>query len=858
MPWVKTQQGAPVFQDEKGLVHLKDFEGKVQAVKPGEASKLLGDNLSGFSAASAEDLNAARQAAAESKTSMLGAAARGAVIGAEDTALAIPKLVTALGSAALGTSDPLAHFSGRQFLEDAAAVGAHFTGGESEVAAREEREKLLADTEAHPYATGAGELAGSLPLMLTGGGALEAAGARAAGALGMGARAARLAGSVGGSVLAGAGMGASAASESAWVKNSPLTAEQSLSSIGLGALFGGASTLALAGAGKLAPSIARALGKAAPEAEGLEGTAARLETEATAGEPSVLEQAAKPAPAEMESVPDSMVTKARRWLNDESDEAAVDAISRGNKPALKALGGGEAPTVEAKRQTGALLHEMGVLAPGRSEADMLQIAQQKATENGQKMGSILDELDKNAGYVEGEGLVSKLLDKAHEFENDSKLSWGPEGQELASFARARIAKVEEKANAGILTHSDLHDFRMYLDSLSKWQRGATTPASEAARDMRKIVSDALKDEIAKADPGLRKEWDVANQRFAAARWAEDTLSERVQVRSGANRMFSPSDYGTAAATVLAGHPVLAVAAGLGNKLLRQRGYSTFSAVAKRLAGGSVDVGAAPAESLSLARKIQTLVAHSAEQTEGHVSQFLGTPRDAVVRSGRQSATLLALRSADVSTAQSAYRDHAKEVQLVASNPDVTQQRLAKITGDTLPTVAPGLNADMASVAVRGAQYLAANMPAAPTNPESITPQLDEPPPVGHADLARYADRVEGVQDPISLLRDLNNGYVSPEKRDAVQAVWPQIFENMRQTVFTHLAELNEPVPHNKRVLLDLALDGKGSLEPSLRPQSLSVMRLVNEQTMKQQPRARGPVPQLSKMFETRSQQIASR
>jgi hypothetical protein len=88
---------------------------------------------------------------------------------------------------------------------------------------------------------------------------------------------------------------------------------------------------------------------------------------------------------------------------------------------------------------------------------------------------------------------------------------------------------------------------------------------------------------------------------------------------------------------------------------------------------------------------------------------------------------------------------------------------------------------------------------------------------------------------------------------------------MRQVTFDNLAQRTEkqgPVPYEQRKVLDLALDGNGALEPSLRPDSLAIMRQV-QQYQQQQLKQRAPkpasggTPRIGNMLATRSDQIAS-
>ena len=843
-----------LIKNSDGQAVIKSRSGKVFVASPSEAQRLVDQGE--YLAASGEDIKAHN--AAET-SSAAGAAARHAIVGTVGGAVALPKLATALGSAAIGAEDPLAEISGRKFYADMAAAAQHFTGGD--LAAEDEaragaRTQLLSDEEAHPYASLGGEVAGNIAGAGVGG--LGAAGravgglaARGAGALGAGAGVARLAGGVSSGVLEGGAFGADAASEAAWVKDAPLTSQQSLAAIGLGALFGGGISVGGAALSKL-PAVARLL----RSGEGVEGAAAADEA---LGGRAVIAAEEKAAPAAIDRVPEGWMEKGRAWVNDMGDEAAVDAISRGNKPALKRLGGGEAPSIAKKQETGALLHEMGILAPGRGEAEMWQLAEQKAAENGRRMGKVLETVDHEAGYVTDSKVVQRIEDIAGKIESESTSQWGPEGEKLGQFIRDRTEKLRELDANGILKHSDLHNYRMYLDDLAKWDSNTSQKTAAAAREMRQVVSDEIREALDRASPDLRAEWDQANARFGAARWAENTLGERVSVRSGANRMLSPSDYGTALATAVgAGNPLVGLAAGLGNKLLRERGYSTFAAVAKKIAGEAVDVSAAPAVATQTARKLSALVAHSTEQVESGIGNFLGGTRGGAMESRATSPLVARMRSSNANDARAAYAEHVQEVQKVATSPEIAADRMASITGSTIPLYAPGLHAEMVATASRGAQYLASVAPAPAQDPNTITPQVKTAPPVSTADARTYAERVEGVENPLSLLKDMNSlKGVRAEKVEAVKAVHPQLFEQMRQSLFTHLAERATPVPKRMRTTLEITFDAGGTIDPSLSPQNLGVMKLASDQLKAAgAAKAKAPAPKASGMLATRSNQIS--
>lgn len=968
--WVKAPNGAPVYQDAGGLIHLKDALGETKAVKPSEAARFLKDELSGYSAASADDLNAAQaaahQAALEAKSSTLGAAGRHLAAGTVGAALAIPKAVTALGSAAIGAEDPLARFSGRQFVEDAGAVATELSGGDgAEKAARDVREQILTDEAAHPYASMGAEMAGGV--LGSGGFALAGKGAAALGlagkaskvgaALGMGEKARKIAGAVGTGVLEGGAYGADVASEQAWVKDEKVTAEQSLAGIGLGGLFGGGLSAAV---GVGAPALARLVGKrGAAATEGLEAAAAHLEgTEAGAVERAVTAAEERAAPAALENVPEGLMAKGRKFASGVADDLAVSHVARGQQAAMKALGRGEAASEEVIKRTGRILNESGIVGMGDDAASHARALAVKEAD-GAGIGRVMTHLDETAGAEAAPRLEDALtqirsnitktrngavtgserrLASALEEEiapiaerADARRLWNRDARTAMRGADALISQIEASPSAGmrafagklragvtdahkaleggfadathltpvldvvgklqsapssavraqateLLEHiggvaeradaaprigfADLHKVRRAVDDAIYDSPGGSKALKEGLKSVRGILEGELERAIGAADPKVAANYAMLKERYAVASWAEKWIGNRVGVKRNALRSISPSDYGTALTALVAsgGNPLVSAATAVGHKFFRERGASIGAMLARKIAGESVNLAAAPAMALPSARALQATVAHSEESIGSSLSRFLGSGTESGPKRFRGS-TALALRSTDPDTAQKAYQDHAREVQTVASMPGVASERLESITGKTLPAVAPGLHAQMAAVTGRAASYLSANMPAPPSDPNSITPHLDTPPPLSRADAHVYANRVEGVEDPLSMLEDLSNGYVSPEKVDAVKNVWPELYTSMRRNLFSQLAEAKSPVPYQKRQLLDMALGGNGTLEPSLRPASLAIMQQAGKAAAeagqaKQQPSA--AAPKLGNMLTTRSEQIAMR
>jgi hypothetical protein len=215
-------------------VYFRDQEGALFSVAPND---IAGAEKMGLVKASEAEIKAgmARKEAAtlSGQAKTLG---ENVAVGAVDALTAIPRAGSALLSHAQGTEDPLADFTGRNFMETAA-----YTAGGSGIQGVKESKAYEAAARArsaeNPLTAGAGYIGGTI----LGAGALSAAG-RGAGAavtsrLGGGALA-RITGAGVAGALEGAPLNLVAQQDAAHIEQRKLTGEQAVSALGVGAMLG--------------------------------------------------------------------------------------------------------------------------------------------------------------------------------------------------------------------------------------------------------------------------------------------------------------------------------------------------------------------------------------------------------------------------------------------------------------------------------------------------------------------------------------------------------------------------------------------------------------------------------------------
>lgn len=834
--------------------------------------------------------------------SALGAYGRSALAGFGDLALAAPKLITSLAAQLPGAApDPLADVNGRSVMADTGIAKAS---------------TLRADVQAHPIASTLGEITGQIPGLALGGGALEGASVGAASRLGMVGHAAHLAGEVGASVLTGAALNNTAASEEAWVKNEKLTAEASMAAIKMGGFFGLATPFAIKGAGKAFGAVKRAI-TGTGEAVASEGAHVAEAALAEGGEAAGHEAGA------IGSVPDTWVNRQLAKAGAIGDEKAVDAITRGKVSMLRKMPGAVdgIASVEAKREVGEALHDLKIVRPGYDAADMASAAAEARQTAGNQMGDIARLMDERAPYVNGTKVVNAIEDLATNLETQSSKRLGiADARKAANALRNHLRSIAPEAENGILTHTQLHEFRMQLDDTAKWATSkgiAPESVVGAIRKARGIVSDTLGAEIKASDPKLGEAWKIANRNYGIAKWAQKTATANASVSPGTR--MGITDYITGAGLLASGHPIAAAGVVGGKKLIQERGTTTIAYMLKQMAASAIDPASAPSAATKLSRTLQSFGVHTAEAADMAIKGFLKGERSAIpglvsdtlalgvkgvkaaaraAEHSTRAATELGthhglehavahvtgeggergtegaahhvgqrfaaaqsmasmLRSSNINEARAAYAKHGEDLNLVSSNPQIATDRIQKVTGTQLPAIAPKLHGEMIDVAGRATQYLQAHMPAPVSDPNSITPHVKGQPPISDTDLRVYANRVEGVENPLSLFEDVRRGKYSPEKVDAVKTVYPALYAQMRQMLLANLAEQKGPVSYDRRRLLELTFGGDGSLEHSMAPGFMATMRQVGTQSQSQQPGKKpgGPAPQASKQLAPMSAQI---
>jgi hypothetical protein len=198
-----------------------------------------------------------------------------------------------------------------------------------------------------------------------------------------------------------------------------------------------------------------------------------------------------------------------------------------------------------------------------------------------------------------------------------------------------------------------------------------------------------------------------------------------------------------------------------------------------------------------------------------IRRFVSGGRDAA----RAAATTAArrTRSAAVIGSVRAYNARIERLEEESASPARTTERLTAATEGM--DVAPRVRSAMIATAVRGNAYLASVRPRSGAIPGEVFPRARPP---GPGDVSRFMRIARAVDDPMSIVRDLETGEVSPDAVMAVRTVYPRLYQRIRSEAYRHVVEHGEDIPRDRLVTLGTLLDIP--TVPSLHPQIMAVMQ----------------------------------
>lgn len=560
-----------------------------------------------------------------------------------------------------------------------------------------------------------------------------------------------------------------------------VAADKVFASMGTGALYGAAGGALLGGAGSLAKSGASAAGR---------GVARLMER----------------------SAGDGLQGGVKNWLKGASNELAFDALGATKVQARNALKNVASDQREAAKAVGEYMNrialkplagESGALGSaakagmgGRADQLLDAIDNDVATRLKPQFDEVLniaparvslDELVGHAKDIHGDmvkdptriaaaqGFLDRVVTELSAFENAGKIAAGSLDAKDAFFARSAMQrKVYEIARS---TSDGAEAYKEFLRRMDSTTLREMSDAAERA-----------------GTPGLLGKIREAKREYQLAMAAQELAEGGAERILGNNIIGIREGIGMAAGFAATGDPTVAIATGIGGKMLRERGAAAGAAFLGRLA----DMDA-----------LSKLVARVDQQITRASRGVLEPPKSVPKLTGyREPAKLSAERM-------------ATQVREAQANPEAFVARIQRVT-EGLQATAPGLAGGLTRRMTDAVAFLASKLPPQPEpDPFDPRPQVRMT-PTQAMEFSRYASYVER---PDRFFEEAERGQITFEGVEVAKALMPDAFAEMQARTAEGLAELlarGVRVPIRQRERLGLLMDFPAV--PSQRPAHIAFLQ----------------------------------
>lgn len=399
--------------------------------------------------------------------------------------------------------------------------------------------------------------------------------------------------------------------------------------------------------------------------------------------------------------------------------------------------------------------------------------------------------------------------------------------------------------------SDLHQMRQKIDQLIKFDKapGTYTLKEKALNNVRfalndeiqKIAEEASKKDVVGNFGNLLKDLLEANKDFSYASRIIPSIEKKVEREAAKRGIFNLTDLVTGGAVGAVDPGAMGIAVGA-KKLLEsdlRRRATILSSIERQNQ-----------------KNLKTISKGISEFFEKAPAAAARIPTKAILSSS------LSLSPQDNKTKpkskKQAFENISERLSTLVSEPEQVQDMVSKRTLH-VSKIAPNITTAATATAIRGVEFLYSKLPkpSASTSLQQFTKREFQP---SELQLSKFERYVEAVENPMSAIDDLKSGTLTREAAEAIQVVYPQMFNQMQETTLENLTKTKEPVPYNKRLQLAILLDL--TTDPSLESENISGLQANLSQPSAQLPggptAARADSLDMADRRETKANKIAQR
>ncbi len=151
----------------------------------------------------------------------------------------------------------------------------------------------------------------------------------------------------------------------------------------------------------------------------------------------------------------------------------------------------------------------------------------------------------------------------------------------------------------------------------------------------------------------------------------------------------------------------------------------------------------------------------------------------------------------------AYQNVLKNVGTLQNDPEMFTERLAKTTA-RISQVSPDIALETQETLIRAMMYIAQNIPRDPSQGTNTIFERHYQP--SSMEMARMERIVQAVENPFSILEDLEHGTLTREHVNAVKVVYPAVYAAIRTQAIERIATDGQTMNYNRKVQAGILLD----------------------------------------------------
>lgn len=503
----------------------------------------------------------------------------------------------------------------------------------------------------------------------------------------------------------------------------------------------------------------------------------------------------------LKEVPGARRSKIHKFLDEFAAERRVKATGAKTGQVRRLIKEGKL------QKLGGWLKDKGIVTATSSIDDVLAKSESVKKQAGAKIGDMLTEVDKAGRTFNMRGFVDDIA-------GDMTKALDESGSSLRGLAgrkatRSTARKVQNWLDDFLMGGEKIPfqraaEQKRLLGSKINWKKNPAdlTPDDQAMREIYRRLASAIDDQADNAaqavgGKGFKAEYKAARTDYANAKQVTDWAMEE-QTRRLANRWQSPSDYASMAMGFLGtmaggGTPLSgAGAALLGstiNKIARFRGNQVAAAAADTMAG------------MLAVRNLSRAIDDRIDDAVRGFTSGASKAKDIGPAASVTAFHNVRFGGDDTSAEGDDWRLRTEELALIQSNPAEFADRLASRLSH-VSELSDTLGTNTATVASRAAAFLHEKAPKNPAAERTLNPLISKWRP-SDSQLSKFSRYVAAVNDPMSVLDDLEAGRVSREGAEALRAVYPRIYQQVQERLIEEAGQLETQMPYTSRVQLSI-------------------------------------------------------